>query len=64
MLALDDLGAAGRVAQVLGKSEPLTVARLLYYVSDPARRESLLSRLHWQFRPLVEKHLAALADSD
>ena len=63
VLALDDL-EAGRVAQVLGTLEPVTVARLLYYVSAPARREGLLSRLSWQFRPLVEKHLAAMADSD
>jgi serine/threonine protein kinase len=69
VLALDDLEAsrvveAGRVATVLGQSAPVTVARLLHYVNTPARRESLLSRLPWQFRPLVEKHLTAMADSD
>lgn len=63
VLALDDL-EAGRVAEVFGRSEPLIVARLLHYVSVPARREGLLSRLPWQFRPLVEKHLTAMADSD
>ena len=63
VLALDDL-EAGRVAQVLGRSEPATVARLLHYVSTPGRKERLLSRLPWQFRQLVEKHLTAMADSD
>jgi serine/threonine protein kinase len=63
VLAFDDLGAA-RVAQVLAALEPVNVARLLCYVTTPARREGLLGRLPWQFRPLVEKHLAAMADSD
>jgi len=63
VLALDDL-EAGRVAQVLGTQEPVTVARLLYCVTTLARRQGLLSRLPLQFRPLVEKHLAVLADSD
>ena len=63
ILALDDL-EAGRLAQVLGTQEPITVARLLYSVTTLVRRQGLLNRLPWQFRPLVEKHLAAMAESD
>jgi serine/threonine protein kinase len=63
ILALDDL-EAGRVTQVLSNLEPRTVARLLHYVNVSERRKVLLDRLPRQFRPLVERRLAALADSD
>jgi serine/threonine protein kinase len=63
VLTLDDLDA-GRLVQVLGESEPLIVARLLHYVATPDRRKDLLGRLPRQFRTLVEKHLAAMADTD
>ena len=63
VLALDDL-EAGRGTQVLGTLEPITVARLLHCVTTLARRQAMLSRLPSQFRPLVEKHLAKLAESD
>jgi hypothetical protein len=63
VLALDDL-ETGRVAQVLGNSDPVTVARLLHYVSTPGRRETLLNRLPRLVRPLVDKHLRSLEDSD
>lgn len=63
VIALDEL-EAGRVAQALGNSEPVAVARLLHYVGAQDRRENLLGRLPWQFRPLVEKHLDGMADND
>jgi serine/threonine protein kinase len=63
VLALDDLDA-GRLGQVLGSSTPAVVARVLHYVSSPARRRGLLSRLSSQFRPLVERHLKSLEDDD
>lgn len=63
VLALDDADA-GRLAQLLGQSEPLLVARLLHYVASPDRRKDLLGRLPRQFRTLVERHLTAMEDND